>query len=221
MSEENQIVITFNIKDISLAYTIKKRIGFGNIYKIKNKNALNLIISNKNGIRYILNLITGKLKFENQLKNFNNLVLKYKYDIEITNETNNESLLSNHWLAGFSDADSSFQIKIINKKYRKKPEIRLNFQIDQKLNKILLELKNIFGGYVGEKKNVYYYVSTSFSNAKKVIDYFETFHLQSSKYLNFLKWCKAFYIIKRKDHLKIEGINKLIKIKRNMNDAKI
>jgi intein/homing endonuclease len=38
--------------------------------------------------------------------------------------------LKNHWLAGFSDADASFQIKILNRSRR--DEVRLNFQIDQK-----------------------------------------------------------------------------------------
>jgi len=34
----------------------------------------------------------------------------------------------NFWLAGFSDADASFQVKIINRETRLRPEIRLNFQ---------------------------------------------------------------------------------------------
>lgn len=49
----------------------------------------------------------------------------------------------NHWLAGFSDADASFQIKIINRTTRNQPEIRLNYQIDQKSNILLTKIKII------------------------------------------------------------------------------
>jgi hypothetical protein len=45
ISPQNQIVITFNLNHSSLAYSLKKVIGYGNIYKIKNKNALKLVIS--------------------------------------------------------------------------------------------------------------------------------------------------------------------------------
>ena len=101
---------------------------------------------------------------------------------------NNEDL-NNYWLSGFSDADASFQIKIVNRDNKIKPEIRLNFQIDQKDKNILLSIKNIFGGNIGyrETQNTYYYGSTSFGSAKKVINYFDTFHLQSSKHINYLK----------------------------------
>jgi len=65
-------------------------------------------------------------------------------------------------LAGFSDADASFQIKIISREGRAKPEIRLNFQVDQKERLLLDLIKNYFGGNIGyrEKQDTYYYGST-------------------------------------------------------------
>jgi hypothetical protein len=57
--------------------------------------------------------------------------------------------LNNHWLAGFSDADASFQIKLITR--NNKTEVRLNFQIDQKKNDLLILIKNFLGGNI--KKN--------------------------------------------------------------------
>ena len=44
--------------------------------------------------------------------------------------------LANHWLAGFSDANASSQIKLINRKAR--TEVRLNYQIDQKKDHVLI-----------------------------------------------------------------------------------
>ena len=46
---------------------------------------------------------------------------------------NEDSNLNNHWLAGFSDADASFQIKLINKNQRS--EVRLNYQKENTLLK--------------------------------------------------------------------------------------
>nr|YP_009517193.1 LAGLIDADG homing endonuclease [Blastosporella zonata]AYE93114.1 LAGLIDADG homing endonuclease [Blastosporella zonata] len=125
--------------------------------------------------------------------------------------------LRNHWLAGFSDADASFQIKTLNR--NNKVEIRLNFQIDQKKDKILLLIKDLFGGNIGYRKSqdTYYYGSTSFGSAKKVINYFDYFHLLSSKHINYLKWRKAYLIIQDRDHLNKNGIEKIIKLKNTMN----
>ena len=39
----------------------------------------------------------------------------------------------------------------------------------------------------------------------------------SSKQVNYLKWRKAYIIIQNRDHLKKEGINKIIKLKSSMN----
>jgi hypothetical protein len=92
-------------------------------------------------------------------------------------------------MAGFSDADASFQIKIVYRENKPRPEIRLNFQIDQKDKNVLLLFQEIFGGNIGYRstQNTYYYGSTSFGSAKKVINYFDYFHLQSSKHINYLK----------------------------------
>lgn len=80
-------------------------------------------------------------------------------------------------------------------------------------------IKDVFGGNIGyrESQNTYYYGSTSFGSAKKVINYFDTFHLQSSKHINFLKWRKAYIIIQNKDHLMETGIEKIKKLKNSMN----
>jgi hypothetical protein len=69
---KKQLHIIFTEKDTSLAYYIKKRIGYGNVYKIKDKNAVRYICKNKVGLFYILSLINGKLvskpKYEQLLK---------------------------------------------------------------------------------------------------------------------------------------------------------
>ena len=48
--------------DVNLAYYVKERIGFGSVKKVKDKNAYLYIISNKEGIIKVINLINGKLR---------------------------------------------------------------------------------------------------------------------------------------------------------------
>ena len=74
------------------------------------------------------------------------------------------------------------------------------------------------GGNLGYRKSqdTYYYGSTSFGSAKKVINYFDHFHLLSSKHVKYLKWRKAYIIIQNKDHLTKSGISKIVKLKLKM-----
>ena len=46
-SSKQQLVIVFHSLDVSLAYYIKERLGFGSINQVKNKNAYLLIITAK------------------------------------------------------------------------------------------------------------------------------------------------------------------------------
>jgi len=218
-SSKQQLVIVFHSLDVSLAYYIKKRLGFGSVKKVKDKNAFLLVISIRKGLEKVINLINGKIRTENKFNQITNNILNHyvelKKTINLKLNTNND--FKNHWLAGFSDADGSFQIKVINRS--NKVEVRLNFQIDQKKDIILLLIKDFLGGNIGYRKSqdTYYYGSTSFGSAKNVINYFDYFHLLSSKHVNYLKWRKAYLIIQNKDHLNKDGLEKIIKLKSTMN----
>lgn len=220
-SSKQQLVVVFNSLDVFLAYYIKKRLGFGKVKKIKNKNAFVLVIAAREGLEKVINLINGKIRTENKfnqitiniLNNENYAEFRKKISLKLKLDKD----LKNYWLAGFSDADASFQIKLLNRSNR--VEIRLNFQIDQKKDSILLLIKDFFGGNIGYRKtqDTYYYGSTSFGSAKNVINYFDYFHLLSSKHINYLKWRKAYIIIHNKDHLNKDGLEKIIKLKNTMN----
>ena len=75
---------------------------------------------------------------------------------------------------------------------------------------MLILIKDYLGGNIGYRKSqdTYYYGSTSFGSAKKVINYFDFFQLLSSKHINYLKWRKAYIIIQNKEHLNISGLKK-------------
>ena len=212
-----QLVIEFNFLDASLAYYIKNRLGFGSVKKVKDKNAFLLVISAKKGIEKVIHLINGKLLTDNKYNQIIQNILNHRnyadFKKEIDFKLNLKKDLKNHWLAGFSEAKTSFQIKIYHR--NNKVEVRLNFQIDQKNKDVLLLIKDFLGGNIGYRKSqdIYFYGSTSFGSAKNVINYFDKYHLLSSKHVNYLKWRKAYLIIQNKDYLTENDQDKLIKLK--------
>ena len=210
----------FHALDAFLAYYIKKRLGFGSVKKV-NKNGFFLVITAREGLEKVINLINGKIRTKNKFNQIiNNILLNPKYfefSKTIEFKLNKNKDLKNHWLAGFSDTESNFQIKVLNR--TDKIEIRLNYQIHQKNRDILLLIEDFLDGNIGyiDSQDTYYYDSTSFGSAKKVIKYFDHFHLLSSKHINYLKWRKAYLIVQTKNHLNKEGIEKIIKLKSTMN----
>jgi len=223
--ESPQLVIVFNEKDASLAYWIKGKLGYGNVYKVKNKQAVILVVAKREGLIKVIKLINGKTRSQSKCDQINKNVLSStskEWSLAVKDfsfHLNTNSNLNDYWLAGFSDADASFQIKLVNQKDKGKIEVRLNFQIDQKQSELLLVIKRFFGGYIGYRKSqdTYYYGSTSFGSAKKVIEYFDRFHLLSSKHVNFLKWRKAYVLILNREHLTDSGLKKITNIKKTMN----
>ena len=230
-SKAQQLVIVFSSPDAFLAYFLKEKLGNCNVKKVsaatfggwntgsarvKDKNAYLLIVSKKEGILNVLNLINGKLRSENRFNQVINNILnhdRYK-GININFSMNLTDDFNNHWLAGFSDADASFQVKIINRNTRKKPEIRLNYQIDQKNNILLTKIKNYLGGNIGYRKSqdTYYYGSTSFGSSRNVIEYFNRFNLQSRKHVSYLRWRKVYIFIQDREHLTDKGLIKILKV---------
>jgi hypothetical protein len=221
LNNQPNLTICFHIKDISLAYKIKSFIHYGTVSKIKTKNACTYVLTNKLGFFKLLPILFNKIKQDEKLKRYFLLCQHYNIIlppintalpvVDINNETIcNTNLLNNWWFAGFIDGDGSFQIKIINKATRTKPEIRLQLQIElQAKNKYLLDnILNHFGGNLGFRKklNSYYYNSTNFVVFEKLINYFERFSLCSNKYKEYILWRKCYFL--RDDFVKIQKIKK-------------
>lgn len=213
-TNQNQLVISLHIRDIRLAYYLKSRLGFGNVYKVKNKEAVTYVISHREGVTRALNLINGKIR---TIQKHDKIANNISHSIALK-PLDNSPLTSNYWFAGFCDADGSFQVKILNGENRSKPEIRLCLQIDSKTPFIFYAIQHHFGGKVGHRKsqNTYYYNSTSFGVAYKLISYFTVYHLLSYKYINYLKWRKVYQLIESRQHLTLEGLQQIMRLKNSM-----
>lgn len=76
-SVQQQLIISFHSFDASLAYSLKKRLGFGNVYKVKSKKALKLVIATRAGVERVVKLVNGKLRTENKYNQVLNNILNH------------------------------------------------------------------------------------------------------------------------------------------------
>ena len=194
-----------------MAYFIKKRIGYGNVYKIKNKKAVRYICKNRIGLSIILSLINGKLvskpKFEqlmyhNYPKNFNCAI----------KSPLNKLTLDNHWLAGFTQADGCFYISVVKSKTHNTGfSVRLEFSIKQN-DAVPLKLLHDtvkMGNLSQYSSGIWCYKSSGFKTAALLISYFDTFNIFAGKYTHYLKFRKVYIMITEGKHLENKGIIKI------------
>jgi hypothetical protein len=81
-SRQQQLIIVFHSLDVSLAYYIKTRIGFGSVKKVKDKKAFLFIIADRKGLEKVLNLINGKIRTENKFNQICNNILNHAKYVE-------------------------------------------------------------------------------------------------------------------------------------------
>lgn len=217
-SKTPQLVICLNEKDVHVAYFLKKQIQYGIVSKIKNKKAYKFVISHSKGLEKVCNAICNKLQHEQKIIQYNTrlcLITNFK-----CTQKKHFIISENSWFAGFFLSDGCFQIKIIYRKNRKLPEIRLVIQIDQKKKQLLLQIQKQFGGSINYRRNqdIYYYSSVDFKSAKKVIEYFDRFHLMGVKMTQYVLWRKVYIKIQEKFHLTLVGVKWIINVKKKLSN---
>lgn len=212
---KKELHILFAEKDSSLAYYIKKQIGYGNIYKIKNKKAVRYICKNTKGLSIILFLINGKL-----VSNCKHLqLIKHNYsenlNLKILPPLKKLSL-DNYWLAGFTQADGCFHIRVVKSKTHKTGcSVKLEYSLkgNDSLPLKLLYNKLNMGNISQDSTGVWCYKSSGFKTALSLINYFDRFNLFADKYKDYIKFRKVYIMITEGKHLENKGIKKIISIK--------
>lgn len=208
---KKELHIIFAENDISLAYLIKKRIGYGNVYKIKNKKAVRYICKNAKGLFIILSLINGKLvsnsKYDQLIKH------NYSADFNCTIlPPSNNLILDNYWLAGFTQADGCFHISAVKSKTHKTGySVRLEFSIKQnEAVPLKLLYNNLKKGNLSQySTKIWCYKSSGFKTAALLINYFDSFNLFAGKYVSYLKFRKVYIMITNGRHLEYKGVTKI------------
>ena len=216
------IKIVFNSKDKPLADYLMKITGCGRFSIPKKGNYLIWIISNYEGIYIIINQINGYFRTpkceaqdrqinwmnENALdylnKNSNNFIPLKSKGLDYS------EVLSNSWLAGFTDGDGNFNVIISKKKGGNNYIIQTQFRIELRQTyhrfgnygttywDILSIIAALLGVNVYNRSRIlnntityqYFFISSTIRSIKLTRYYFDKYPLLSSKYLDYLCWCK-------------------------------
>lgn len=139
----------------------------------------------------------------------------------------------NPWyIVGFTDGEGSFSITISKHKTKRLGlDARLIFEIELRGDEkpLLQEIQNYFRcGQIfdlnydryGWKPHVKYAVKSHQDLTKFVIPFFKKYPLKGKKAKDFQLFCQAADIFENKEHLTLEGIEKLHKLREFMNNRR-
>lgn len=133
-----------------------------------------------------------------------------------------KDIISPSWVSGFTSGEGCFKVRITKSaSHLTGYQVQLKFQITQhKRDKKLMEkLINYLGcGYISERGDIVDFHVTKFEDIiKKIIPFFEKYPILGIKYENFRDFCRVAEIMKNKEHLTLEGLEKIRLIKSKMN----
>jgi hypothetical protein len=129
-----------------------------------------------------------------------------------------------YYLAGFTDGEGSFNVSFRPRKDYPVPwKISLSFNVSQKDRVILALFKRHLGcGTLrGRPDGVWYYETTNLTAlTENVIPFFERFpFLSAKKKRDFAKFKQIVALVKEGEHLRTDGIRKILEIREGMNDG--
>jgi len=195
--------IEFDKKDIKTLFWLKKRIRVGTV-SIKEEK-IKLIIKNKKGIENIIKLINGKFLTDVKIKEWKIHEWEKDFNFKILPTFDPSLLQSNSFLAGYFDTYGKFKIEI-------EPQIKLESKIEGENLELIEKIKKKFGGEIVNNK----YSSTTMTQARYFIEYFDKYSLCTIKYIEFIKWRDCYRIIQRNEHITQKGIDKIYNIKTSL-----
>jgi len=135
---------------------------------------------------------------------------------------NNRNGLNPKFFSGISDGESCFYIGISKNNSRSIGwVVWLTFSIgvDRKDQALLESIESLLGvgGITKQGKNIIQYRVNSVKDLQVIIDHFEKYPLLSQKRADYLLFKQAFELLKRKEHLTVEGLKQIVAIKASSN----
>lgn len=240
------ITIVFASKDLPLAQflspilngTINKAKGEYYVLSVYSLRALHSLVIRING-----KFRTPKIEALHRLIHWLNEYNKFE-NLDLLS-LDNSDIMSNAWLAGFSDCDSNFLITYTNQLGIAK-NIQLTYRLSQRQNyhrtsesgtsylPILTEIAKTFNtkltSFERSRINVktnnnfielgYLVTVKSLSSRNELKKYFSRFPLLSSKHLDYINWIESHELVVSKKYKTIEGTSKLIQLKNTMNSQR-
>ena len=129
-----------------------------------------------------------------------------------------------NWLAGFTFAEGCFFLGISESKTKIGYRVQVVFVItqhsrDEKLLRSFISYLNC--GNVYKKRDTFNFEVYKFSDiTDKIIPFFKKYPIRGVKALDFDDWCEVAEMMKKKEHLTSEGLEKIKKIKARMNTGR-
>ena len=127
------------------------------------------------------------------------------------------------FVTGLFEAEGSFSItKKMDNKSKHGISLGLRFKLTMLENESsLLEAIKLFfkcgNMFKGKDGSLSYIVKDIDSINNKIIPHFNNYPLRGTKYLDFISFKEALYIIYSKRHLTLEGINEILELSKSMN----
>lgn len=146
-----------------------------------------------------------------------------KNSLKVLSKNNFTPKLCPYWVSGFSDAESSFSIRITKDKNRKTGWRVLPIFTIELDNRDILLLKRIWTffnvGSFTERKNgkVVYYVQSFTDLTTVIIPHFNKYPLLTQKRADFILFTDIVNILNSKEQSTLKGLQKIIDIRASMN----
>ena len=220
-------------KESAILNHIKSTLGFGIIRQ--SGNYYRYIVVDEKEILVLTNVFNGNLVLKHRVNQLQQWIIDLNAKMTLSRSslynltpiilisTRVEPSLNSSWLSGFTDAEGCFNVNITKRKntvtgYR----VQLRFILDQKnAREFLIEIRNLFGyGNVilrSGTNEVYRYYCDTFIGFTKVNRYFSNHPLKSKKSLSYENWCKVYTMVISKEHLVVEGLEKIRQITKTIN----
>ena len=142
---------------------------------------------------------------------------------------NTKEIPNSSWVAGFVSGEGNFDVLTTPQAGNKnKYRVQLRFRItqherDKNLMELIIKYLNSGKLYKHSDKPALVITVSKFSDIKnKIIPFFdnEKNSIQGVKLLDYLDWCKIAKLIDEGSHLTLEGLEKILRIKKNMNTGR-
>lgn len=222
----NRLTFVIVQKEGSILYEIQKKLNIGNVCLTKT-NIHRFSVDNQTDILKLAYIFNGNLILKHRIQQLSlwfSILNQKGYKLPDFNDRPLSPSLNDAWLSGFTDAEGCFNVGVYNRKDTKlvsKPVIK-RFILDQNhFKNEFIHISNLFNsGFISARpKSTHQFRLTinSFKGLPLVISYFTNYPLKTKKKRNYLMWRECFGYIENKEHLTVEGMNKIKNLKTQIN----
>lgn len=206
---EGVIEVRLREGEYSLAYKLKKEVGYGVVRELKEEEGGGLMykVEKEGGRERISKAINGRMRTEKKVEELRRSV---GWEVRSRREDGD---MNNYWLAGLMDSRGKLEIGL--KGDVREVELRLEISLrgeEGLLRKVRDYLK---GGSVlkNEKGEIGIYRNTKMEGVYKVIGYLDKYKMRSRRYVSYLKYRKVYRIVTRGEHITERGMKKIESIR--------